>query len=107
MLIFGSFEQSNLRKITSRHNVGLGIGLKIFGGKNNPKSRFKLSLTNAFVKENDNYYRWNSLSSLSYKVGKHIALLTSFENTYENFNVIGIENAQTNATIGLTFSGFK
>ena len=56
---------------------------------------------------NDNYYRWNSLSSFSYKVGKHLALLASFENTYENFNVVGIQNAQTNATIGLTYSGSK
>jgi putative salt-induced outer membrane protein YdiY len=149
ILMFGIFEQSNLRKITTRYNVGTGVGLKVFGGKNNPKSRFKLSITNAFVKEatdfeikqdldifrnstrlkliyeiipnkmhlqsvlffqpslNDNYFRWNSLSSLTYKVGKHIAFLVSFENTYENYNVSGIQNAQTNATIGLTYSGSK
>lgn len=147
ILMFGGFEQSNLRKILTRYNVGLGVGLKVFGGKNNPKSRFKLSVTNALVKEvtdfeikqdrdvfrnstrlkliyeiipnkmhlqsvaflqpslNDNYYRWNSLSSLTYKVGKHIAFLASFENTYENTNVVGIQNAQTNATVGLTYSG--
>jgi hypothetical protein len=149
ILMFGGFEQSNLRKILTRYNGGLGVGLKIFGGKNNPKARFKLSITNALVKEvtdfeikqdrdvfrnstrlkliyeiipnkmhlqsvaffqpslNDNYYRWNSLSSLTYKVGKHIAFLASFENTYENFNVVGIQNSQTNATIGLTYSGSK
>lgn len=50
---------------------------------------------------NDNYYRWNSLSSFTYKVGKYLALLAS----YENFNVVGIQNSQTNATIGLTYSG--
>ncbi len=146
ILMFGGFEQSNLRKILTRYNVGLGVGWKIFGGKKNSKSRFKLSITNALVKEvtdfeikqdrdvfrnstrlkliyeiipnkmhlqsvaflqpslNDNYYRWNSLSSLTYKVGKHFAFLVSFENTYENFNVVGIQNAQTNATIGLTYS---
>ena len=147
VLIFGSFEQSNLRKITSRYNAGVGVGWKISGGMKRPKSRFKLSLTNALVKEvvdfeskedkeiirnstrlklifdiipnkmtfqsvaflqpslTDNYYRWNSLSSFSFKVGKHIALLASFENNYENFNVVGIQNSQTNATVGLTFSG--
>lgn len=147
ILLFGVFEQSNLRKISSRYNVGIGVGLKVFGGKNNPKSRFKFSITNALVREvtdfdikedkyvfrnstrlkliyeiipnrmnlqsvaflqpslNDNYYRWNSVSSLTYKVGKHIAFLISFENTYENFNEVGIKNAQTNATIGLTYSG--
>jgi putative salt-induced outer membrane protein YdiY len=147
ILMFGGFEQSNLRKITTRYNAGLGVGLKIFGGKNHPKSRFKLSLTNAFVIEStdfqvkedieifrnstrlkisfeiipnrmqlqsvaflqpsltDSYYRWNSLSSLTYKVGKHIAFLVSFDNTYENLNIAGIQNAQTNATIGLMYSG--
>lgn len=146
ILMFGSFEQSNLRKILTRYNVGLGVGWKIFGGKNNPKSRFKMSITNALVKEvtdfeikqdrevfrnstrlkliyeiipnkmnfqsviflqpslNDNYYRWNSLSSFTYKVGKHVAFLASFENTYENFNFVGIQNSQTNATVGLTYS---
>ncbi len=136
-----------MRKILNRYNVGLGIGLKIFGGKNNSKSRFKLSLTNALLREttdfeskqdrdifrnstrlkliyeiippilhlqsvaflqpflNDNYYRWNSFSSLTYKVEKHFAFLFSFENTYENFNVVGIQNAQPNATVGLTYSG--
>jgi Protein of unknown function, DUF481 len=147
ILMFGGFEQSNLRKISTRYNAGLGVGLKIFGGKNHPKSRFKLSLTNAFVREStdfevkedveifrnstrlkisleiipnkmhlqsvaflqpsltDSYYRWNSVSSLTYKAGKHIAFLVSFDNTYENLNIAGIQNAQTNATIGLTYSG--
>lgn len=50
-LIFGGFEQSNLRKILTRYHVGLGAGWKIFGGKNNPKSRFKMSISNALVKE--------------------------------------------------------
>jgi Protein of unknown function, DUF481 len=148
-LMFGAFEQSNLRKIIIRRNVGLGVGFKIFGGRKHPKSRFKLSLTNAFVKEvtdfemnedkdvfrnstrlrisfdiipakmtlqsvaflqpslTDNYYRWNSLSNLTYKVGKHLAFLLSFENTYENFNELGVQNSQTNATIGLVYSGSK
>ena len=43
--------------------------------------------------------------SAQYKVGKHIAILASFENTYENFNVVGIQNSQTNTTIGLVYSG--
>jgi hypothetical protein len=146
-LMFGAFEQSNLRKILSRSNAGVGIGFKIFGGKKHPKSRFKLSLTNALVRETtnfeiredrdlfrnstrlklsfdiipkkmslqsvtflqpsltDNYYRWNSISNLTYKVGKNLAFLLSFENTYENFNDVGIQNAQSNATVGLVYSG--
>ena len=146
-LIFGAFEQSNLRKITTRYNIGVGVGWKILGGKKTPKSRLKLSISNAIVHEvtdfelkqdkdiyrnstrfkikydiipdkmffqsvvflqpslTDNYYRWNSSSQFSYKVGKHIAILASFENTYENFNVIGVQNSQTNTTVGLTYSG--
>jgi hypothetical protein len=146
-LIFGAFEQSNLRKIATRYNVGLGIGWKILGGKKTPKSKLKLSITNAIVHEvtdfeikqdryvyrnstrvrvkydiipnkmlfqsviflqpslTDNYYRWNSSSQFSYKVGKNISILASFENTYENFNMVGIQNSQTNTTIGLTYSG--
>lgn len=148
-LLFGAFEQSNIRKISSRFNIGIGIGWKIFGGRKSPKSRFKLSISNALVREItdfiskqdrniyrnstriklkydiipdkfsiqsvvflqpsliDEYYRWNSSTQLSYKVGKHISILASFENTYENFNTIGIQNAQTNTTIGLTYSGSK
>jgi hypothetical protein len=147
MLIFGAYEQSNLRKITSRYNVGVGIGWKILGGKTSPKSKVKLSISNAIVREvtdfetkqdkdvyrnstrlkirydiipdkfyfqsvaffqpsiTDNYYRWNSSSQISYKVGKHLAILASFENTYENFNVVGIQNSQTNTTFGLVYSG--
>jgi hypothetical protein len=146
-LVFGAFEQSNLRKITSRYNVGLGIGWKILGGKRTAKSKIKLSISNAIVHEvtdfeskqdkniyrnstriklkydiipdklffqsvvflqpslTDNYYRWNTSSQFSYKVGKHIAILASFENTYENFNVVGIQNSQTNTTFGLVYSG--
>lgn len=147
VLLFGAFEQSNLRKISKRYNVGVGIGWKILGGLKSPKSKVKLSLSNAIVREvtdfevkedrniyrnstrikikydiisdklffqslvflqpslNDNYYRWNSSSQFSYKVGKYISILASFENTYENFNVVGIQNAQTNTTIGLVYSG--
>ena len=148
-LLFGAFEQSNIRKISSRFNIGIGIGWRILGGKKNPNARFKLSISNALVREItdfiskqdrniyrnstriklkydiipekfsiqsvvflqpsliDEYYRWNSSTQLSYKVGKHISILASFENTYENFNTIGIQNAQTNTTIGLTYSGAK
>lgn len=148
-LLFGAFEQSNIRKISSRFNIGIGIGWRILGGKKNPNARFKLSISNALVREItdfiikqdrnvyrnstrirlkydiipdkfffqsvvflqpsliDEYYRWNSSTQLSYKVGKHISILASFENTYENFNTIGIQNAQTNTTIGLTYSGSK
>ena len=53
----------------------------------------------------DNYYRWNSSSQFSPKVGKHVAILFSFENSYENFNVIGIQKSQTNTTFGLVYSG--
>ena len=146
-LFFGNFEQSNLRKINTRTNVGIGIGWRILGGKKSPKSNVKLSISNAFVHEktdfiikqdreifrnstrfrlsadiipnqlsfnstiffqpslNDNYLRWNSLTTLSYKVGKHIAILASLDTIYENFNIIGIQNSQVNATIGLTYSG--
>ncbi len=146
-LAFGAFEQSNLRKITTRYNVGAGIGWKIIGGKHKPKSPIKLSLSNVLVHEStdfatkqdiilyrnstrfklivnlipeklsfnsvvfiqpsltDNYFRWNSSSQLSYKVGKHLSILASFENTYENFNPELVKNAQTNTTIGLTYSG--
>ncbi|MDZ7898281.1 MAG: DUF481 domain-containing protein [Arcicella sp.] len=148
-LMFGAFEQSNLRKIVNRYSVGMGIGFKILGGRKRPKARFKLSLTNALVKEvtdfevnedknifrnstrlklsfdiipnkmslqsitflqpslTDNYYRWNSLSSLTYKIGRRLSFLCSFESTYENFNEVGIQNVQSNATIGLVFSGSK
>jgi Protein of unknown function, DUF481 len=146
-LAFGTFEQSNIRKINTRYNIGFGVGWKILGGKKTPKSRLKLSISNALVRElvdfeskqdrdnyrnstrikvkydiipdkltfhgvvflqpslKDDYYRWNSSSQLAYKVGKHISILFSFENTYENLNSLGIKNAQTNATIGLTYSG--
>lgn len=146
MLFFGAYEQSNLRKISTRYNVGAGIGWKILGGLKSAKSSVKLSISNAFVHEStnfeikedskiyrnstriklrfdfiqdkffiqsvaflqpsltDNYYRWNSSSQISYKVGKHIAILASFENTYENFNVLGIQNSQTNTTFGLVYS---
>ncbi|MES2516494.1 MAG: DUF481 domain-containing protein [Bacteroidota bacterium] len=146
-LLFGAFEQSNLRKISSRYNIGVGIGWKIFGGKRTPKARLKLSISNALVREvtdfvekqdrnvfrnstrfrgkydiipdklfiqsvvflqpslNDNYYRWNSSTQLSYKVGKYISILASFENTYENFNSLSVQNAQTNTTIGLIYNG--
>ncbi len=145
-LIFGAFEQSNLRKIVARYNVGIGLGWKILGGKRSPKSKLKLSISNAIVREvsdfetktdrnvyrnssrikarydiisdklffqsvlfvqpslNDNYYRWNSSSQFSYKVGKHLSIIASFENTYENFNGVGIQNSQTNTTIGLQYS---
>ena len=147
ILTFGAFEQSNLRKIKTRYNVGLGIGWKIIGGNNNPKSPIKLSLSNAFVKELTDYevkkdieiyrnstriklaltlipdklsfnsigfiqpsiidknFRWNSSSQLSYKVGKHLSIIASFENTFENFNVEGTLNTQTNSTVGLMYSG--
>lgn len=146
-LVFGSYEQSNLRKISTRYNIGAGIGWKILGGKKTLKSRLKLSISNAIVHEvtdfetkqdkniyrnstriklkydiipdkmffqsvvflqpslTDNYYRWNSSSQFSYKVGKHVAILASFESTYENFNVVGIQNSQTNTTFGLVYSG--
>jgi hypothetical protein len=147
VLTFGAYEQSNLRKITTRYNVGLGLGWKIIGGKNKPKSHLKLSISNAFVKELtdyeikqdveiyrnstrikmgltiipdkfsfnsvifiqpsliDNYFRWNSSSQISYKVGKHLSIIASFENTYENFNIEGTQNTQTNTTFGLVYSG--
>jgi putative salt-induced outer membrane protein YdiY len=146
-LFFGAFEQSNIRKIASRFNLGIGIGWRILGGRKTPKSKVKLSVSNALVREVtdfiikqdrnvyrnstrirlkydiipeklffqsvvflqpsllDDYYRWNSSTQLSYKVGKHLSILASFENSYENFNTVGVQNAQTNTTIGLTYSG--
>jgi hypothetical protein len=50
-LIFGAYEQSNLRKINVRYNVGVGIGWKILGGINSLKSKVKLSISNAIVRE--------------------------------------------------------
>ena len=146
-LIFGAFEKSNLRKILTRYNIGIGFGWKIIGGKKTPNSRLKLNISNAIMHEvtdfevkqdrnlyrnstrvrvkydiipdkmffqsvvflqpslKDNYFRWNSSSQFSYKVGKHLSMLVSFENTFENFNVVGIQNSQTNTTIGLTYNG--
>lgn len=145
-LIFGAFKQGNLRKITGRYRIGLGIGWKILGGKRTPKSELKLSISNAVVREvpdfetktywdvyrnstrikvrydiisnklffqsvlfiqpslNDNYYRWNSSSQFSYKIGEHLLILASFEDTYENFSGVGIQNSQTNTTLGMQYS---
>ncbi len=50
-LFFGSYEQSNLRKITDRTNLGIGIGWRILGGKNIPNTRLTLSITNAILRE--------------------------------------------------------
>lgn len=55
-LIFGSYEESNLRKINSRFMLGFGAGFKIIGGKNHPNSWLKLSVSNAFLKEKTDFY---------------------------------------------------
>jgi hypothetical protein len=145
-LVFGSFEESNLRKINSRFLAGIGVGYKIIGGLKYPKSRVKLSISNAFLKEKTDFYtredrnlwrnstrlkfkaeivkdklffnnitffqpsitskylRWNALTQLQYKVGKHISLNTTLENSYENNNTAGVKNTQINASLGFTYS---
>jgi hypothetical protein len=55
VLIFGAFEQSNLRKISSRYYVGTGLGWKIIGGNKKPKSNIKMSISNAIVRENTDF----------------------------------------------------
>ncbi|MCP9763635.1 DUF481 domain-containing protein [Lacihabitans soyangensis] len=55
-LVFGSYEESNLRKINSRFMLGLGVGYKIIGSKNHPNSRIKLGISNAFLKEKTDFY---------------------------------------------------
>jgi hypothetical protein len=55
-LVFGSYEESNLRKINSRFMLGLGVGYKIIGSKNHPNSRVKLGISNAFLKEKTDFY---------------------------------------------------
>jgi hypothetical protein len=55
-LLFGSAEQSNLRKINSRWIGGVGVGYKISGGKRNPKARLKVSISNALLKEITDFY---------------------------------------------------
>lgn len=145
-LIFGSFEESNLRKIQARTNLGIGIGWKILGGKKHPNALLKLNISNAILREttdfvestdlhlyrnstririswqlipekctfqhttfiqpslSDNNIRWNSLSQLTYKIGKHLAINGTFDNTFENTNQAGVQSAQSNATIGFTYT---
>lgn len=55
-LLFGSAEQSNLRKINSRYIAGIGVGYKISGGKRNPKAKVKVSVSNAILKEVTDFY---------------------------------------------------
>ncbi len=50
-LVFGAYEQSNLRRINRRANVGAGLGWRIVGGRNVPSRRFQVSVTNALVHE--------------------------------------------------------
>ncbi|MDJ1471450.1 DUF481 domain-containing protein [Xanthocytophaga flava] len=50
-LLFGIYEQSNLRQINDRLNIGVGVGWRIIGGKRLPSSRVQVSISNAFLRE--------------------------------------------------------
>lgn len=85
-LLFGSAEQSNLRKINSRWIAGVGVGYKISGGKRNPKARLKVSISNAILKEVTDFYTredrnvWRSSTRIKIKA-EIIKDKLSFSNT--------------------------
>ncbi len=148
-LLFGIYEQSNLRQINHRLNVGAGAGWHIVGGKRLPSTRVQLSLSNAFLRErtdfitssdvdvirnstrvrfkvdvvkdkltvqhttffqpalNRNNLRWNSISQLLFKLGKHLSLTATLDNSYESYNAEGVKNTQINSTLGLSYTAAK
>lgn len=148
-LLFGIYEQSNLRQIEYRFNVGAGAGWKILGGRRVPSSRIQLSVTNALLSERTDFIsindisvirnstrvklrwevvkdkltiqnttffqpalnvsnlRWNSISQLVYKVGKHLALTATLDNSYESYHAEGVKNNQLNSTLGLSYTGVR
>jgi len=75
-LAFGIIEKSNLRKINTRALGGVGFGYRIFGDKNHPNSRIKLTVTNAIVYEATDYYKKEDIkvirSSTRVKFGAEI-----------------------------------
>jgi len=50
-LFFGTYEQSNLRQINHRMNVGAGLGWRIINSKLIPSERIQLSLSSALLRE--------------------------------------------------------
>lgn len=73
-LLFGIYEQSNLRQISHRLNAGVGVGWKIVGGRNVPSTRFQLSLSNAILREstdfiaNDDVTAYRNSTRLKFRV---------------------------------------
>ncbi len=61
-LLFGIYEQSNLRLINHRFNVGAGAGWKIVGGKRVPSTRVQISITNAFLSERTDFMSAEDIS---------------------------------------------
>ncbi|MFC0183202.1 Protein of unknown function, DUF481 [Pseudarcicella hirudinis] len=55
-LVFGSYEQSNLRKINYRWMTGIGLGFRILGGKKYPDTRISMNISNAFLHEVTDFY---------------------------------------------------
>jgi hypothetical protein len=148
-LLFGIYEQSNLRQIHDRFNAGVGLGWKIIGGRRVPSTRVQLSITNALLSERTDFIsandvravrnstrlkarfelvkdkltvqhttffqpalnisnlRWNSISQLVFKAGKHLSLTATLDNSYESYNVEGVKNTQINSTLGLSYTGSK
>ncbi len=61
-LVFGAYEQSNLRKINRRGNVGAGLGWRIVGGRNIPSKRLQLAVTNAIVQETTDFAEGDNIN---------------------------------------------
>jgi putative salt-induced outer membrane protein YdiY len=51
----------------------------------------------------DNNLRWNALTSFSFHITKHLALVTSLINSYESFVVENAKNTDVTWTFGLSF----
>ncbi|MCU0353952.1 MAG: DUF481 domain-containing protein [Cytophagales bacterium] len=85
-LFFGAYEQSNLRQINHRLNVGVGAGWQIVGGRRVPSSRFQLSLSNALLREFTDFisipdrdvYRLSTRLKVRYEIVKE---KLTFQNT--------------------------
>lgn len=61
-LVFGVYEQSNLRRINQRGNFGAGLGWRIVGGRNIPSKRLLLAVTNALVQETTDFAEKDNIS---------------------------------------------
>ncbi len=51
----------------------------------------------------DNNLRWNALTSFSFHITKHLALVTSLINSYESFVIENAKNTDVTWTFGLSF----